>query len=234
MFVRGIHTKLGPVYSQAPAEGAAQGGGQGQQLPAGVQPGSAAAQALAAQQQQGQQSNTGGGQQSADGKNDDAGRAGGPEALKADLASERAKRHQLEQQVAQLQQGQNQQIEALKKALGLGEAQTPEQLAAAATAAQNELKAAQAQVSVARLAGKGGANLTALLDSRTFLDSLSKIDATNDDAVLTAIKSAVQANPALAAQRVGAGANDAGAGGGAGGQKPSFSDLIRAAAGHGS
>jgi hypothetical protein len=214
---------LGPVYSQAPAEGA-QGGGQGQQLPAGVQPGSAAAQALQA----------GGGQQSADAKNtDDAGRAGGPEALKADLATERQKRHALEAQVAQIQQQNTQQLEALKTALGLGENQTPEQIKAAATAAQNELKAAQAQVSVARLAGKGGANLTALLDSRTFLNSLSQIDSSNDDAVLTAIKAAVQSNPALAAQRVGAGANDAGAGGGGGAQQPTMSDLIRAAAGFG-
>lgn len=218
---------LGPVYSQAPAEGAAQGGGQGQQLPPGVQPGSAAAQALAAQQQgQGQQ---GQGQQGAD----DTNRAGGPEALKADLAAERQKRHQLEAQVTQIQQQSAQQMEALKAAFGLGENQTPEQIKAAATQAQNELKAAQAQISVARLATKGNANLTSLLDSRTFLDSLSKIDASNDDAVLAAIKSAVQANPALAAQRLGAGANDAGAGGGGGAQKPSFSDLIRAAAGHG-
>jgi hypothetical protein len=216
---------LGPVYSQAPAEGAAQGGGQGQQLPAGVQPGSAAAQAIAAQGQQ-QAPTTGA-------TNDDAGRAGGPEALKADLATERQKRHALEAQVAQIQQQNTQQLEALKTALGLGENQTPEQIKAAATAAQNELKSAQAQVSVARLAGKGGANLTALLDSRTFLNSLSQIDSSNDDAVLTAIKAAVQSNPALAAQRVGAGANDAGAGGGGGAQQPTMSDLIRAAAGFG-
>jgi hypothetical protein len=230
MFVRGINTKLGPVYSQAPAEGAAQGGGQGQQqLPPGVAPDSTVGQAFAAQQQ-GQQT---GGQQGQQQGNDDSGRAGGPDALKADLAKERQRRHELEQQVAQIQQGQTQQLDALKKAFGLGESQTPEQLQAAATAAQNELRSAQAQVSVARLAGKANANLVALLDSRTFLDSLSKIDATNDDAVLTAIKSAVQANPALAAQRVGAGANDAGAGGGGGSHTPSISDLIRAAAGHG-
>lgn len=211
---------LGPVYSQAPAEGSAQGGGQ--QLPAGVQPGSAAAQAIAAQ-----------GQQQTPPPADDAGRAGGPEALKADLATERQKRHALEAQVTQIQQQNTQQLEALKTALGLGENQTPEQIKAAATAAQNELKSAQAQVSVARLAGKGGANLTALLDSRTFLNSLSQIDSANDDAVLTAIKAAVQSNPALAAQRVGAGANDAGAGGGGGNVKPSMSEIIRAAAGHG-
>lgn len=199
--------------------------GQGQQLPPGVQPGSAAAQALAAQGQQGQQQSGA--------ANDDAGRAGGPEALKADLAKERQQRHALEAQLAQIQQQNTQQLETLKTALGLGDAKTPEQLQAAATAAQNELKSAQAQVSVARLAGKGGANLTALLDSRTFLDSLGQIDASNDDAVLTAIKSAVQANPALAAVRVGAGSNDAGAGGGAGNSRPTMSDLIRAAAGKG-
>lgn len=222
---------LGPVYSQAPAEGAAQGGGQGQQagapaLPPGVQPGSAAAQAIAAQQGQGQQQQSG-----AD--NGDAGRAGGPDALKADLASERAKRHQLEAQVAQIQQQNTQQLEALKTALGLGNAQTPEQLQAAVAAKDNDLKAAQAQVSVARLSAKGGANLTALLDSRTFLDSLSKIDTANDDAVVSAIQAAVKANPALALTRPGAGASDAGAGGGAGNVKPTMTDLIRAAAGKG-
>lgn len=203
--------------------------GQGQQLPPGVQPGSAAAQALAAQGQQAPPQ----GQQQSGAANDDAGRAGGPEALKADLAKERQQRHALEAQLAQIQQQNTQQLETLKTALGLGDAKTPEQLQAAATAAQNELKSAQAQVSVARLAGKGGANLTALLDSRTFLDSLGQIDASNDDAVLTAIKSAVQANPALAAVRVGAGSNDAGAGGGAGNSRPTMSDLIRAAAGKG-
>lgn len=221
---------LGPVYSQAPAEGAAQGGGQGQQagapaLPPGVQPGSAAAQAIAAQQGQGQQQSGAG--------NDDAGRAGGPDALKADLAAERQKRHQLEAQVAQIQQQNTQQLEALKTALGLGNAQTPEQLQAAVAAKDNDLKAAQAQVSVARLSAKGGANLTALLDSRTFLDSLSKIDTANDDAVVSAIKAAVQNNPALALTRPGAGASDAGAGGGAGNVKPTMTDLIRAAAGKG-
>lgn len=206
--------------SQTPAEGQQAGAPA---LPAGVQPGSAAAQAIAAQGQQ----------QTPPPPADDAGRAGGPEALKADLAKERQQRHALEAQVAQIQQQNTQQLEALKTALGLSENQTPEQIKAAATAAQNELKSAQAQVSVARLAGKGGANLTALLDSRTFLNSLSQIDSANDDAVLTAIKAAVQSNPALAAQRVGAGANDAGAGGGGGNVKPSMSEIIRAAAGHG-
>jgi hypothetical protein len=221
---------LQPCYSQAAPEGGAQGGGQGQQLPPGVQPGSAAAQALAAQAAGGGNGSGAGGGNSGN-ATDDANRAGGPEALKADLAKERQQRHELQAQIEQLKTGQNQQLEALKSALGLGENQTPEQIKAAATAAQNELKSAQAQVSVARLAGKGGANLIALLDSRTFLDSLSKIDAANDDAVLTAIKSAVQSNPALAAQRVGAGANDAGAGSGTGAPKASMNDLIRTAAG---
>lgn len=226
---------LNPVYSQAPADGAAQGGGQGQQLPPGVQPGSAVAQALQAQgQQQGQPQgnvNQSGGQTSSSG--DDNGRAGGPDALKADLARERQQRHALEAQVQQLQQGQTQQLDALKKALGLEAGQTPEQIQAAATQAQNELKQAQAQVSVARLSEKGGANLTALLDSRSFLNSLSTIDTTNDEAVLTAIKSAVQTNPALALRRPGAGSQDAGAGGGGGAQTPTINDLIRSAAGHG-
>jgi hypothetical protein len=67
------------------------------------------------------------------------------------------------------------------------------------TAERDTLKATNAdllaQNSVLRVASKLGADADALLDSKSFTDSLSKIDASDSKAVGEAIKKAIEANP---------------------------------------
>lgn len=207
-------------FSQA-AEGAPAAGGGTGPLPGGVAQHSAAAQAAAA---------AAGGQQTA--ATDDTNRAGGPDALKADLAAERAKRHTAEAAATAAQTAATQQLEAFKKALGLSEGQTPEQLQAAAEAAKGQASAATAQLQVFKLARAAGGDAEALLDSASFLSSLNSIDSNDPAAVTAAIKAAVEGNNKLAAQKVApAGSRDAGQGAGNGTATPTMNDLIRGAAG---
>lgn len=209
---------LDALYSQAPAEGAAQGGGQGQQTPAqqaGVADHSAAAAALNAQ-----------GQQQAPATDD---KPAGYVPV-GELATERQKRHTLEQEVATLKASNEQTLAAIKAAFGLGDANTPEQLKAAAETATGQAKAAQIQLSIFQHAKDAGGDPHKLLDSASFLQSISTLDPTNADAVKTAIKAAVEANKDLA-PRVTGGSRDAGQGSGGNNQAPTMSDLIRAAAG---
>jgi hypothetical protein len=215
---------LYPVhFSQAanepPAGGAPQGNGP---LPGGVAQHSAAAQAQQAQQSTATTSPA----------SDDANRAGGPDALKADLAAERQKRHAAEAAATAAKTAADQQLEAFKKALGLSEGQTPEQLKAAADAAKGTATAAQAQLQVFKLAKAAGGDADALLDSASFLASLSAIDANDPAAVTAAIKAAVENNKNLAYQKVApGGSRDAGQGAGGGSQQPTISDALRALAG---
>lgn len=212
---------LYPVhFSQAanePPAGGAPAGGTGP-LPGGVAQHSAAAQAAAAGAQPP--------------VTDDANRAGGPDALKADLARERAARHTAEAAATAAKTAADEQLEAFKKALGLSEGQTPEQLKAAAEAAKGTATAAQAQLQVFKLAKAAGGDADALLDSASFLTSLSTIDANDPAAVTAAIKAAVDSNKSLALQKVApAGSRDAGQGAGNGTTAPTMTDLIRIAAG---
>src|SRR5688500_14507335 len=202
----------------ANGQSGAAGNGQGaSSLPAGVAPGSAAAQAheqaqAAATAAQTPAASTG-------------------TVPVAELAEERKKRQALETQVTELKTGQEQFMAGIKKAFGLQEQPTPEQLAAAATAAQSQATEANRQLAVYRTAAKAGGDPAKLLDSASFLATLKTLDPTNDSAVETAIKAAVEANKSLGLRVQSAGSGDAGRPGSTGGSsQPGLNDLFRAAA----
>jgi Asp-tRNA(Asn)/Glu-tRNA(Gln) amidotransferase B subunit len=149
-----------------------------------------------------------------------------------ELAQERQKRHAAEQAATAAQTASTAQIEALKKALGISEGQTPEQLAAAVEAAKGTASEAVAQLAVFKLAPTAGGDAAALLDSASFLATLKTIDTTNEEAVKAAVTAAIAANPKLAAQKVApGGSRDAATGSGSGSTKPTMNELMRAAAG---
>jgi hypothetical protein len=100
-------------------------------------------------------------------------------------------------------------LDAIAKALGLKEADDP--AAAAKTAAEErdaaraEAKQAKVENAVLRMAAKHGAVPEALTDSRSFMAQLDAIDPAAEDFTAkleTAIKAAVEANPALKAAPV--------------------------------
>lgn len=208
---------LDAVYFSAPANEAPAGGAP---LPGGVAQHSAAAQAAAAAQAPA----TGDQQQTGD-------KPPGHVPV-AELAQERQKRHELEAQLAATKKSSDDALAAIKTALGLGDSQTPEQLKAAAEAAKGQATAATAQLQVFKLAKDAGGDAHALLDSASFLQSLSSVDTNDPAAVTAAIKAAVEKNKNLALQRVApGGSRDAGQGAGGGTAQPTMSELIRAAAG---
>lgn len=201
--------------NEPPAGGAPAGNGP---LPGGVAQHSAAAQAAAAQQTP-----------PADQQTMDKPAGYVPV---AEVAQERQKRHELEAQLAATKKSSEDALAAIKTALGLGDAQSPEQLKAAAEAAKGQATAATAQLQVFKLAKDAGGDPHALLDSASFLQSLSKVDTNDPAAVTAAIKAAVESNKNLALQKVApGGSRDAGQGAGSGTAAPTMSDLIRAAAG---
>lgn len=113
-----------------------------------------------------------------------------------------AKVSELEQQLADMQAAQQSQMDALAKALGLKQDDTPpdaDALAAQVTAEQAKAREAAVQLAVYRNAAANEANADALLDSASFLRSLTDVDPTNADAINAAIKTAVEANPLLKA-----------------------------------
>lgn len=125
---------------------------------------------------------------------------GGKDAILADLAKERDKRQELEGRLTEFQTQQQQQMDALAKALGLKPDDAPPDPAAlTAQIAEEQGKAREAavQLAVYRNAAANEANADALLDSASFLRSLADIDPTNAEAVNAAIKAAVEANPLL-------------------------------------
>lgn len=128
----------------------------------------------------------------------DAGK-GGKEAVLADLAKERDARQALEQKVTDLQTAQQTQLDAIAKALGLKQDEPPDpaKLAEQVTTEQAKAREAAVQLAVYRNAATAGGDPDALLDSATFLASLAKVDPTNAEAVATAVKTAVEANPRL-------------------------------------
>lgn len=198
----------------APAQGQQQG------LPAGVAPGSAAAQAL-----QGQTQQTSG----TDATGQAQGQQSGGMVPVGELAAERKRRQDLEAQIATLTANQTKFQDGVKQALGLSDAKTPEQLQAAATAAQAQLRSTNAQLAVTRLAAAAGGDAGALLDSATFLKKLDTVDPSKDEDVTQAIKDAVAANKALGLTKVPpAGSGDAGRVGGDGKPEVGLNDLLRA------
>lgn len=206
----------GAAGGQTAGQQGAQTQGQ-QQLPPGVAPGSAAAQALQGQTQQTSGTDAGNGQQST-----------GMVPV-GELAQERQRRQALEAQIATLTANQQKFQDGVKQALGLTEGQTPEQLQAAATAAQQQVKNANAQLAVTRLAAAAGGDAGALLDSASFLAKLGTVDPAKDEEVTQAIKDAVAANKALGLAKVApAGSGDAGRVGGDGAPVTGLNDLLRA------
>lgn len=197
--------------------GQQQGQAAGQQLPPGASPNSAVAQF--GQQQTGQT------QQTSTDDGDEKLGEGGKKALEA----ERAQRKALEKQLADAKAAQDKQLAEFRKALGLESGDTPEQLKAAADAAQQQVKVANAKVAVVRLAKDAGGDAAALLDSASFLEKLGQLDASDEAAVTAAIKAAVSSNKNLALVKVPpAGSGDAGRPGSGGSTTPSLDDLIRA------
>jgi hypothetical protein len=102
-----------------------------------------------------------------------------------------------------------QQLAAVAKALGLdtGEKPDPEALAKQLTAAQDTARTTQVELATYRRAAKAGADPDALLDSRSFLDSVRELDpasATFGDDVEAAIKKAIKENARLKAGSTGA------------------------------
>jgi hypothetical protein len=172
-----------------------------------VQPGAAvgqqqttgAATAAAGEQQTATQTGQGDGTQTGENGEQETAR-GSKDAVLADLARERDKRQETEQK-----------LDAVLTALGLKEAGQdvdPKQAAA-------DLAVTRAENAVLRV-GAGIADVDALLDSKSFTDSLAKVDANDRAAVKAHIEAFVQANPRYAAQAAGQGpvpaVRDAGAG----------------------
>ncbi|MFD6873272.1 MULTISPECIES: hypothetical protein [unclassified Streptomyces] len=84
-----------------------------------------------------------------------------------------------------------------------GQEATPEELAQQLTSAQDQARQTAVQLAVYRTAAAAGADPDALLDSRQFAAALADVDPADTDAVTTAIKAAVLANPRLGAKITG-------------------------------
>lgn len=113
-------------------------------------------------------------------------------AIRTDYKSERAKRQAAESARAELAQ-QVGKVLGLVKDEPVDPAQLTEQLASAGAAARQ----AQVELAVFRASQEAGADPTALLDSRTFLESVAQIDPSDGAAVTQAITAAIAANPRL-------------------------------------
>lgn len=101
---------------------------------------------------------------------------------------------------AAAEEARNALAQEIGKAIGLvkdNEPADPAQLAAQLTAQTDAAKQAQLELSVYRAASAAGADANALLDSRSFLQKVSGIDATDSAAITAAITEAVAANSAL-------------------------------------
>jgi len=89
------------------------------------------------------------------------------------------------------------------RALGLikdgDDAPDPAALAEQLASAQAEGRQARVELAVYKAAAKADADPVALLDSRSFIDSLKDVDPSDDDAVAKAIRQAVEKNPRLRA-----------------------------------
>lgn len=115
---------------------------------------------------------------------------GSKEAVLADLAAERDARQQLQREFAGLRDG-------MAAALGLKSSDddlTPEQLTQQLTTAQADAAQARLELSVFRSA-PDGVDAQALLDSRSFLQSVQNVDATDAAAVTAAVTAFIDANP---------------------------------------
>jgi hypothetical protein len=171
--------------------------GSGQQAPGGQDPTGTAPPT--AQQQAPQQP---AGQQAADG-DDAATRIARLEAELADARREAGKQRTTAKQRA-AEEARAELAQQIGKALGLVTDDTPpdpDQLAQQLAAEQAKARQTAVELAVFRTAPAAGADPDALLDSRTFAESVAQLDPTDTAAIKTAIEAAVAANPRLAAQQ---------------------------------
>lgn len=127
-------------------------------------------------------------------------------------------------------------LAAIQKALNPdakgNEKPNAEQLTAQLTAQAATTKQVQTELAVYKLAGKQGADVDALLDSRAFLAKIADLDHTDTKAVTKAITDAITDNPKLKAARA-AGQSGADFSGGSGEQRTKKSmSLAEATANH--
>ncbi|MFZ3471459.1 hypothetical protein ACODT4_20740 [Streptomyces sp. 2.9] len=128
--------------------------------------------------------------------------------LEADLAAARSEAGKT-RVTAKQQAADNARAELTAQLLGIldpskaGQQATPEELTQQLTTAQAQARQTAVELAVYRTATAAEANPDALLDSRTFADSLANIDPTDTAAVTAAIKAAVQANPRLGTKPTG-------------------------------
>lgn len=122
---------------------------------------------------------------------------------RSESASQRTARQQAEQAA---QQQADERTRAILKAAGIdtgdSDEEDPAKLAEAARAerekAEADAREARVELAVYRAAPGKNADAAALLDSRTFLQSLKDLDPTDSAAVEAAVEKAVQDNPKLA------------------------------------
>lgn len=151
---------------------------------------------------------------------------GSKDAVLADLAKERDKRQELEQQFTDFRT-------ALAGALGLNKDEAPDPAALAAQLAEkdDQIRTLSARETIRTIGKDAGADTEALLDSATFLNTLGNLDLTNAAAVTDHVKSFVEAHPRYAAVKVTPGVRDAAAGGDTSTNSVDVNELIRRAAG---
>lgn len=120
----------------------------------------------------------------------------------------RVKAKDLESKLTEAEQTQQQRMDAIAKALGLKEDDSPpdpEQLTQQLTAAQEQAQAREAELRTLRVeraaekaARTHGADVDTLLDSRSFAQKLADLDPTADDFAATVsdlVKTTVDSNP---------------------------------------
>lgn len=124
-----------------------------------------------------------------------------------------AKVADLEQKIADLTSQQQAQLDAIAKAAGLKDDDTPpdpvklaEQITAEqskTTAAETRAVTAERQLAVFKVAAdpEVGGNALALLDSASFLDSLKDIDPTDAEKVKSVVEAAIEKNPLFKASQ---------------------------------
>ncbi|MGW3057691.1 hypothetical protein ACWC98_17465 [Streptomyces goshikiensis] len=84
-----------------------------------------------------------------------------------------------------------------------GQQATPEELTQQLTTAQAQARQTAVELAVYRTAAAAGGDADALLDSRTFADSLADVEPTDTAAVTAAIQAAVKTNPRLGTRPAG-------------------------------
>jgi hypothetical protein len=151
----------------------------------------------------------------------DPGRAGGAEALKADLATERDARQAAQTAASEAAA----KLDAVLTALGLKTTET-EDPAKLVESSQATARAAQLELAAVRNAPKG-TDIVDLLDSRRFVDGLQALDPANGPAISGYITKFLQDNPALGVRYAGGAGDVRAQGEPPAGSGKSFDDLIR-------